>query len=142
MLAYPVRLTREENDTVLAVVPDLPEIITFGLDEEEALLRVAELLADCLDEYMSRRLPIPAPSKAKRGMRLVVAPPLVEAKIELYTAMRAAGIGKAELARRLNCHLPQVDRILDLNHNSRLDQIEAALRAVGKKLVISVEDAA
>lgn len=142
MLAYPVKLTREENDSILATVPDLPEIITFGLDENEALLRVAELLADCLGEYMDRRMPIPEPSKARRGMRCVVAPPLVEAKVKLYNSMRAAGMGKAELARRLNWHLPQVDRVLDLNHNSRLDQMEAALRAVGKKLVISVEDAA
>jgi antitoxin HicB len=40
--------------------------------------------------------------------------------------MRAGKIGKAELARRLHCHLPQIDRLLDLNHASRLDQLEAA----------------
>lgn len=142
MLTYPVDLTKDDNGTILATVHDVPEIITFGLDEEEAVLRVTELLADCLGEYMSRRLPIPAPSRTKRGMRTVTVPPIVEAKVELYGAMQAEGMGKAELARRLNWHLPQVDRVLDLNHNSRLDQIEAALRAVGKKLVISVEDAA
>ena len=57
-------------------------------------------------------------------------------------AMRTAGIGKAELARRLNCHLPQVDRLLDLRHASRLDQLEAAFRALGKQLSIEVSTAA
>ena len=56
--------------------------------------------------------------------------------------MRTAGIGKAELARRLNCHLPQVDRLLDLRHASRLDQLEAAFRALGKQLSIEISAAA
>jgi len=69
-------------------------------------------------------------------------PALAEAKLALYGAMRAAGIGKAEMARRLNWHLPQVDRLLDLMHASRLDQIEAAFAALGKVLSIEVRDAA
>jgi antitoxin HicB len=42
----------------------------------------------------------------------------------------------------LNCHLPQIDRLLDLGHASRLDQIELAFLAIGKRLKISLEDAA
>jgi antitoxin HicB len=56
--------------------------------------------------------------------------------------MRSAKVGKAELARRLNCHLPQIDRLLDLGHASRLDQIEQAFLALGKRLTLSLEDAA
>jgi antitoxin HicB len=51
-------------------------------------------------------------------------------------------VGKAELARRLNCHLPQVDRLLDLGHGSRLDQLEAAFRVLGKQLGIQISEAA
>jgi antitoxin HicB len=46
------------------------------------------------------------------------------------------------MARRLNCHLPQIDRLLDLNHASRLDQVEAAFRVLGKRLGIHVENEA
>jgi antitoxin HicB len=56
--------------------------------------------------------------------------------------MREAGVGKADLARRLNWHMPQVNRVLDLRHASRIDQLEAALAALGKKLVLEIEDAA
>ena len=77
------------------------------------------------------RAPIPHPRRPKRRQRVITLPALTEAKLELYRQMRAAEIGKAELARRLNCHLPQVDRLLDLAHGSRLDQIEQALLAVG-----------
>jgi antitoxin HicB len=82
------------------------------------------------------------PPRPRRRQRYITLPALTEVKIELYRQMRAAGVGKAELARRLNCHLPQIDRLLDLNHASRLDQIEQALLAVGKRLTISIEDAA
>ena len=56
--------------------------------------------------------------------------------------MRRERVGKAELARRLNCHLPQVDRLLDLSHGSRLDQLEAGFRALGKQLSIEIREPA
>ena len=67
-------------------------------------------------------------------------PALVEAKLHLYETMRASKIGKCELARRMNVHLPQVDRLLAMTHGSTLDQIEAAFGALGKRLVVGVED--
>jgi antitoxin HicB len=62
--------------------------------------------------------------------------------LALYTAMLAAKVGKAEMARRLNCHLPQIDRLLDLRHASRLDQLEAAFRALGKQISVEIREAA
>jgi antitoxin HicB len=56
--------------------------------------------------------------------------------------MRAGRVGKAALARRLNCHLPQVDRLLDLRHGLRLVQLEGAFRVLGKELSLQILDAA
>ena len=52
--------------------------------------------------------------------------------------MRADGVGKAALARRLGVALPQIDRLLDPRHASRLDAIERALAALGRSLMIVV----
>jgi antitoxin HicB len=52
--------------------------------------------------------------------------------------MRKQGVRKAELARRLRWHGPQVDRLFDFRHASRLDQIEAAFSALGAKLDVDV----
>ena len=60
------------------------------------------------------------------------------AKLGLYQAMTEQGIKKAELARRLGWHMPQVDRLFDLRHASRLDQIEAAARVLGRTLEVRV----
>jgi antitoxin HicB len=92
-------------------------------------------------EYIKRRQAIPRASKARgKSMRMVVLPALEEAKIRLYEAMRETGVRKADLARRMGWQKSQVDRLLDLRHRSRLDQIEAALAKLHKRLVVNVED--
>jgi antitoxin HicB len=141
MMQYPVRLTPEGSKTMVSF-PDFPNVHTYGDDEAEALTRAVDALETYLMSMIEDREPIPEPRRPSRRQRLITLPVLTEAKIELYKQMRAAGVGKAELARRLHCHLPQIDRILDLDHSSRLDQIEQALLAVGKRLAISFEDAA
>jgi len=51
---------------------------------------------------------------------------LAEAKATLYASMRAGGIRKADLARRLGVAKPQIDRLLDLDNSTRFGQIEDA----------------
>ena len=46
------------------------------------------------------------------------------------------------LPRRLGWHMPQVDRVLDINHHSRLEQMDTALGALGCNLRVEVTDAA
>lgn len=41
-------------------------------------------------------------------------------------------------ARRLHVHNPQVDRLLNLSHSSKLEAIEAAFHDLGRRLYISV----
>ena len=142
MLQYPVRLSRDTNGAILVDFPDVPEAHTFGEDEGEALMHAVDALETALSIYIDDRRDIPKPSPVKRRGRFVTLPALTEAKLALYSEMRAQRVGKADLARRLNCHLPQVDRLLDLLHSSRLDQIEAAFRVLGKRLTIAVEEAA
>lgn len=137
MFDYPVTLTRD-GDTVLVSFIDVPEAITFGADADEALLQAVDALEAALSFYVDARKPLPVASKAKRGQRTVRPSALEGAKLGVYQAMTEQGIKKAELARRLGWHLPQVDRLFDLRHASRLDQIEAAARALGRHLEVRV----
>jgi antitoxin HicB len=141
MFTYPVTLTPEDGGFVVTF-PDVPGAITEGDDEEEALARAINALQTMIDILIADRKDVPLPSPVGRRQKSVTLQPLSAAKVALYHAMRKAGIGKAELARRLGWHLPQVDRVLDLRHASRLEQIELALRALGKRLVLEVKDAA
>ncbi len=137
MFDYPVTLTHD-GDTVLVTFADVPEALTFGADEDEALLQAVDALETALSFYVDARKPLPAPSKAKRGQHTVRPSALEGAKLGVYQAMTEQGIKKSELARRLGWHMPQIDRLFDLRHASRLDQIEAAARALGRQLDVRV----
>ena len=140
-MEYPITLERDDNDTILVGFPDFPEAHTFGEDETDALTRAPGALATAIDAYVKDRRDIPLPSALVAKHRVTV-PALVEAKIRLYETMRAARVGKSALAKRLDWHLPQVDRLLAMTHGSKLDQLESAFQAMGKRLVIGVEDIA
>ncbi|MGE0450593.1 MAG: type II toxin-antitoxin system HicB family antitoxin [Vicinamibacterales bacterium] len=137
---YPITLERDDNDTLLVSFPDFPEAHTFGDDEADALAHAQEALATVLEAYIKDRRQIPLPAAASTRHRVAV-PALVEAKVRLYEEMRAAKVNKSELARRLHVHLPQVDRLLDVRHGSKLDQLEAAFAALGKRVHVAIVDA-
>jgi antitoxin HicB len=136
MVRYPVRLEEDDNNTILVTFPDFPEAHTFGDSKDEALAHAVDALETIIDAYIRDRRPIPAPSKLQGDS--IALPALLRTKVQLYEAMRTQRVGKAELARRLNVHLPQVDRLLNLKHGSKLDQLEAAAQALGGELDVSV----
>jgi antitoxin HicB len=142
-MEYPAKFTKDKKDGGFVVTfPDVPEAITQGDTIEEAAAMAAEALELALTFYTEKWADIPAPGELRRGMRMVRVPALSEAKFMLYSALRAAGIKKVDLARRLKCSPSQVDRLLDITHHSKLDQIEAAFAAIGKQLIIDIRDAA
>jgi antitoxin HicB len=135
MWNFPVHLEPAEEGGFVVTFPDIPEAITQGNDQDEALLYARDCLETALELYMEGKRDLPRPSPAFDS--LTVTPGAqVCAKLEVYRAMREAGIGKAALAQRLHWRLPQVDRLLDLRHASRFEQIEAALAALGKRLIV------
>lgn len=117
---------------------------TCGVDEAEALSHAPDALRTALSLVMERGLDIPTPSPEPTGtLPLVCLPSLVdEAKVELYRILRASGLAKTELARRMGISKQQAERLLDLDHTSRMEQLELAFRAIGKRLAWEVRDAA
>jgi len=88
--------------------------------------------------YVNDRKPLPVPSKPKKGQNTVRPSALESAKLGVYQAMTEQGIKKSELARQLGWHMPQIDRLFDLHHASKLDQIEAAANVLGKHLYAQI----
>ena len=136
MLSYPIRL-EDDDGTLLTTSPDFPELTTFGEDRSEALARAIGALEEAIAARIHSGQDIPPPSG---GEIRVTLPTLTAVKVLLYQGMKEQGIGKAELARRLGWHLPQVDRVLDVQHRSRLDRVDAALGAIGRCLQVSAKD--
>lgn len=165
---YKITLKPDDNGTIFVTCRDLPEVTTFGEDEEDAMQRAAYAIEEALAARIERREDIPTPSEATPGAthqrhgrrkihvgglsittpseptdahRLVQLPALATAKVELYRTTRTQGVSKAELAARLGWQGPQVDRLFDLNYHSKIEDIDRALRVMGKRLVVGIEAA-
>ena len=139
-LAYPVRLDTRDRGAVMVSFPDIPEALTEGTTERAALVEAEDCLIAALGGYINDRREIPPPSPG-RGRPLVTLPALTAAKIALYRAMRARGLSNSALAEQLGTVEGTVRRLLDLDHRSHIGQVEAALQALGQRLVVTTQAA-
>ena len=139
MFIYPVTLTPDEADGGFVVTfVDIPEAITQGDTEAEALAAAKDALESALDFYFEDKRAVPLPSKAKRGQNVIELPASLSAKVLLLNEMVTQDVRPAELARRLNTTPQEVTRLTNVRHTTRIDGIAAALQALGKHLDIRV----
>ena len=140
-LIFPADFAPEDEGFVVTF-PDLPEAITQGDDLDDALA----MAADCLEEAIAGRIndgeDIPAPSPRAAGQRLIAVPAPTAAKAALFLALRETRVTRAELGRRIGTDHKEVRRMLDPRHPTKLPRIAEALAALGKRLVIEIQDAA
>ena len=87
-------------------------------------------------------MPLPKPRTKGKKWTMVAVAPDVAAKLAVLDAFAAAGIAKNELGRRMGKDEKEIRRILDPRHPTKLPAMVEALRALGKRLVIGVEEAA
>jgi len=133
---YPVRLKAAEEGGYIVTFPDIPEAITQGEDIADALLHGADALESALDFYFEERRRIPLPSAPKRGQRTIELAPSVAAKVLLLNEMLRQKVRPAELARRIGTTPQEVSRLTNLRHASKIDRVDAAMRALGKRLIV------
>jgi antitoxin HicB len=142
-MEYPALFEPAEEGGFIVTFPDFTWGITQGDTEQEAREMAADALRTMIQEHIRQGEDIPRSSRPRgRKYRMIRLAALDAAKTALYLAFQESGIKKVELARRLDIPKSTVDRLFDLDNHSRLDQIEAAFRALGKELTIGVRDAA
>lgn len=133
----------KEQGGFVVTFPDFEWGVTQGDTEEEAASMAADALTMIVGDYIEKGKPLPAPGKHRgRKYRLIQLPALVTLKAELYVAFAASGMRKAELARRLGISKGNVDRLFDIRHSSRIEQLDAAFRAIGKEMTFDIRNAA
>lgn len=139
---YHATLQPDPDGGFLVTFPDVPEAITHGQDRPDAIASAREALGLALRGIIAdgRALPVPA-AKAAPLVEIAV-DPTTALKLAVIEAFAASGISKSELARRLGRQETEARRILDPDHPTKLTQIEAALAALGREIVVSIRDAA
>jgi antitoxin HicB len=144
MRAYAYRAQFEPGDrrgNVVVTFPDLPEVVTQGRGRPDARAMAEEALGLVLLAYLERGAPLPKARARGRGLVEISVAPDVAAKLAVLESFAAARISKTELARRLAKDEKEVRRILDPKHPTKLPALTAALRALGKRLVVGVMEA-
>jgi antitoxin HicB len=135
-MRYSIRI-RRDGRFFLVTFPDLPEAITQGASEKQALRAAKEALETALDFYFEENRIVPSPSPLKRGQKFVELPVSLAAKVLLLNEMLLQKVRPAELARRLHTTPQEINRLTNVRHTSKIDGIAEAMKALGKSLQIS-----
>lgn len=141
MYDYAIRFEADDKPGLAVFCRDLPEFNGYGENEADAVSGAPDVIETALSIYVDQRRSIPAASAPEPGERVVHLPAVTVAKIVLWNEMMARDMRKADLCRLLGLAQTQGDRLVDFLHNTKMEAIEKALSALGKRLVVSVEAA-
>jgi antitoxin HicB len=140
MLKYATRLTPglPEEGGYTVTFRDIPEAITQGETQEEALRYAEEVLVLALEHYLDERRSVPLPTPRRQGEHFVPLPTGISLKVLLLNEMIAQKVRPAELARRLGTTKQEVNRLTTLTHATKVDRIAEAFQALGRELIVKV----
>ena len=136
---YKARLEPGDERGIVVTFPDVPEAITQGDDEPDAVTMAEEALGLALLWYVAEGRKLPKPAARGRDLVSIAILPEVAAKLALLDAFHESGMSKMELGRRLHKDEKEVRRILDPKHPTKLSTLSSALRIFGRRLVMGVE---
>jgi antitoxin HicB len=139
MFNYAVKLEHDDSTGAYIVsCRDLPLMNSVGYSVDEALLEAADGIVTALSIEIDERRPIPTASAPEEGEYIVSLPVLVTMKAALHNAMIETGTRKADLARKLGQKAPQIDRLLDVEHSSKVETVELALHQLERRIDLNV----
>lgn len=117
---------------------DFDNLHSVAFTEDDIELEARDALTGMIGDLIDSRIPITEPSSAEEGEIVIHLPVLTCLKAALHNAMISTGARKADLARKLNQKGPQIDRLLDVSHASKVETLEQALYLLGYEVSVSV----
>ena len=138
---YPIDLHEEPEGGFSVTFPDFDEAFTDGDSFAEAISEAADCLEEALAGRIVRRGKIPVPSPV-RGRPTAVPSAILAAKTALYEALREERLSINAFAVSMGVQEREVLRMLDPGHATKIGRLEEGLAHFGKRLVVSVEEAA
>ena len=131
---FPCSIVLDETEGERSYIVSFPDVIgchTGGDTFKESIILAEDALVVALAAYIDCQEELPTPSPRAAGQELIGVQPLIAAQLDLYTALRAQGMGTADLARRLGVSKKEAGQLLILNYSIPIDRVMAALAAVG-----------
>ena len=138
---YPALLRPDRTGEIVVSFRDLPECLTSGTDDAEALIEATDALEEAIAGRIKRGDTIPAPSARRSGERRVAVPSGMATKAALALAFRASGLSPDAFAALAGTDDESISRMLDPKHRTAPGHIERVLRMLGQQLVVEVGSA-
>ena len=143
---YGVEVRREEDGLFHAYAPAMPDAIAAGADETEAFREMGQALVAAVRGRIKFGLDLEPPPPFVLGADVssnysIRLSPELAAKASVYMLWRASGMTKVALAERMKVHEKEVRRVLDPDHSTGLDRLEAVAKEFGHRLVVGAEAA-
>jgi len=140
MFRYPITVSFDDETGEYEIsYRDFNDLYSTALTEDDIELEAKDGLTAFIAELIESRIPVPTPSAGEVDDIRIHLPVLTCLKIALHNAMINTGTRKADLARKLNQKGPQIDRLLDVDHASKVETLEQALYLLGYEVSVSVE---
>ena len=139
MIKFNYQIQKDDNGTLLILFPDIPEAVAVAEQTDDIQTQALQGLLCALDGYIDDRRFIPIPDLSNDNA--IEIPALETSKILLHNEMLLQGVRKSEMARRLNVYPPQIDRLLNLHYKTKMDFVEKAAAALGKRISVNFQAA-
>lgn len=139
---YPATITKEGPKEYLVTFTDVPEAITSGATEAEALIEGKDALTQAFLFYLKDRRPVPPPSALNKGTHAIAPAPTVAMKAALMEAIQGVEYPAKALEDGLQIGKTEALRVLNPEHLTRPARMEQALGYFGRGMAISILPAA
>ena len=139
---YPAEIEPDQDGRYVVAFPDFGWGATDGATRDEALVEARDLLRELIAATMREGKDLPKPSRATRRRPIVVPPVPIALKAALYEAFRRAGMSQRRFARDLNVAENEVQHMLNPDRVTKAATIDRALRRLGKRVSVTVGEAA
>ena len=142
MFAYPVKIIKD-GEFYLVSFRDFEgsDPVTQGFSYEEALSMAKDWLLCEAGIALDNGEKLPEASEPEEGEVMVEMPLSAQVKLMLLYEMLDQSVSGSELARRMNIKRPNVQKIIKADHATKIDTLDMAMHALGKKIRIELVSA-
>lgn len=136
-MKYAINIIKDADYWLLSI-DELPSLTSIAYRLEDVQKECLDAFELMLDFYTENKQPIPLPKKAKKDACFLEIPTTLAAKIYLYNEWLNSGQDKKQLADKINIKQPQLSRLFNFKYKSKIEAIEQAFNALGKRFELKV----
>lgn len=132
---YPIAIVQAANGWWEGVLLDLPSVKVSAATPAEVETLLAGRLSATVCGLLARDEHVPLPRRpANQGVRTVVLPARLAAKVALAEVYRSRGWTVVGLAEQLDVAPTEARRLLDPHHPTKVSRLEEALATLGLRM--------